>query len=118
MNRNADGRMCPTTTEPLEAPGPPADVQQPGDTDGIVDGEVTRKLLDDPRKTFGQKGRARTMIVNLSEILEHGVDLSVLAWVDRDGLSQDLERLRRAVETTRSELARPTRSRLHPSQDA
>jgi hypothetical protein len=99
----SDGRMYPTTIEQPEQPEPPAKVAQSGHDDG-GDAEVTMKLLDDPGKLFGQKGRARTLIINLAVILERGLSLDVLSWVERDGLAKDLERLRRAIEATHSEL--------------
>jgi hypothetical protein len=99
----SDGRMYPTTIEQPEPPEPSAKVAQSGhDEDG--DAEMTVKLLDDPGKLFGQKGRARTLIINLAVILERGLSLDALSWVERDGLAKDLERLRRAIEATHSEL--------------
>jgi hypothetical protein len=97
----SDGRMYPTSIEQPDEPEPPAKVAQSGPGG---DGKATVKLLDDPEKLFGQKGRARTLIVNLAEILERGLDLGGLSWVERDGLAKDLERLRRAVEAMSSQL--------------
>jgi ParB-like chromosome segregation protein Spo0J len=104
----SDGRMYPTSIEQPEQPEqaePPAKVKQSGHDDSGDDPAVTMKLLDDPQKLFGQRGRARTLIVNLAEILGRGVSLDVLSWVERDGLGKDLERLRRAVEATQSQLS-------------
>jgi ParB-like chromosome segregation protein Spo0J len=100
----SDGRMYPTTIDQPEQPELSAKVKQSGhDDEG--EGEVTLKLLDDPSKLFGQKGRARTLITNLAEILERGLSLDVLSWVERDGLRKDLERLRQAVEAMHSQLS-------------
>jgi hypothetical protein len=92
-------------TYTVEPPGrPPAKVRQSGEAKPAGEPEATVRLLDDGRKLFGQKGRARTLIVNLAEMLERGQDLSVLSWVERDGLAKDLERLRRAVEASHATL--------------
>jgi ParB-like chromosome segregation protein Spo0J len=104
----SDGRMYPTSieqpaVEEPDEPEPPAKVRQSGHDDGD-DNRLATKLLDDPEKLFGQKGRARTLIANLAVILERGLSLDVLSWVERDGLDKDLERLRRAVEATQSQL--------------
>jgi ParB-like chromosome segregation protein Spo0J len=102
--RTADGRMYPTSIEQPDQPEAPTKVRQSGHEDDSADREITTKLLDDPAKLFGQKGRARTLVVNLAEILDRGLSLEVLSFVERDGLAKDLERLRRTVEATLSQL--------------
>jgi ParB-like chromosome segregation protein Spo0J len=101
----SDGRMYPTSIDQPDQPEPAGKVRQSG-RDDEGDTEVAFKLLDDPEKMFGQKGRARTLIANLAVILERGMSLDGLSWIERDGLAKDLERLRQATEATLSQLSR------------